>query len=118
VNLRKDLLAYVTRTVHLRTSCLALGVNDTTFLHVDFNDGKRVLVWQRGPGPDGSLVIVVANFSDFRTDTSAGAAAEYVIPEWPAGHTWREVTQQRDVPANFVGREPIFAWEAKVYRST
>ncbi len=84
-------------------------------LHVDFDDGKRVFVWQRGPGSDGSLVVVIANFSDFSTDMSAGAAAEYVVPNWPTGRTWREITQQRHVPANFAGREPIFAWEAKVY---
>jgi pullulanase len=116
VLLRQDLLAYVSRLVHLRTSSLALSVNDTSFLHVDFNDGKRVVVWQRGPGSDGSLVIVLANFSDFSTDTSIGSA-EYVVPNWPGGRSWREITQQRNVPANFVGREPIFAWEAKVYVS-
>jgi hypothetical protein len=116
--LRQDLLAYVSRLVHLRTGFSALSVNDTVFLHVDFNDGKRVLVWQRGPGSDGNVVVVLANFSDFSTDTSAGSAAEYVVPNWPAGRTWREITQQRDVPASFVGREPIFAWEAKVYIST
>jgi hypothetical protein len=118
VTLRKDLLAYVSRLVHLRTGCLALSVNDTTFLHVDFSDNKRVLVWQRGPGADGSLIIVVANFSDFNTDTSVGPSAEYVIPNWPGGRRWREITQQRDIPSAFVGREPIFAWEAKVYLST
>lgn len=117
VNLRKDLLAYVSRIVHLRTSCIALSVNDTSFLHVDFNDNKRVLVWQRGPGSDGSLVVVVANFSDFSTDSSVGPSAEYVIPNWPTGHSWREVTQQRLVASDFVGREPIFPWEAKVYLS-
>jgi glycosidase len=118
VLLRQDLLAYVSRLVHLRTGCLALSVNDTSFLHVDFNDGKRVLVWQRGPGSDGSLVVVVANFSDFSTDMSLGSAAEYFVPNWPGGRTWREITQQRDIPNDFVGREPIFAWEAKVYLST
>ncbi|WP_433964667.1 hypothetical protein [Tunturiibacter gelidiferens] len=117
VLLRQDLLAYVSRLVHLRTSSRALGVNDTSFLHVDFNDGKRVLAWQRGPGSDGSLVVVLANFSDFSTDTSIGSSAEYVVPNWPSGRSWREITQQRNVPANFAGREPIFAWEAEVYVS-
>ena len=117
VLLRQDLLAYVSRLVHLRTECLALSVNDTSFLHVDFNDGKRVLVWQRGPGGDGSLVVVVANFSDFSSDMSLGSTAEYLVPNWPGGRRWREITQQRDIPNNFVGREPIFAWEAKVYLS-
>lgn len=117
VLLRQDLLAYVSRLVHLRTECLALSVNDTSFIHVDFNDGKRVLVWQRGPGPDGTLVVVIANFSDFSTDTSPGAPGEYVVPNWPPGRSWREMTQERDIPPSFVGREAIFAWEAKVYRS-
>lgn len=33
----------------------------------------------------------------------------------PAGKRWREITQERDVPPQKVGREPIFPWEAKVY---
>ena len=40
------------------------------------------------------------------------------MPNWPAtppGRRWREVTQDRDVPREWVGREPIFPWEAKVY---
>jgi pullulanase len=113
--LRLDLLAYVSRLIKLRTSCLALGVNDTAFLHTDFNDGKRVLVWQRGPGPDGSMVVVVANFSDWGSGSSP--RAEYVIPNWPAGRNWTEVTLQRQIPAEWVGREPLFPWEAKVYSS-
>lgn len=113
--LRQDLLAYVSRLVKLRTTCPALGVNDTTFLHTDFNDGKRVLVWQRGPGPDGPNVVVVANFSDW--GTAPGQNAEYMIPNWPAGQHWREVTQGRDVPDVWAGREPLFPWEAKVYVS-
>jgi hypothetical protein len=44
--------------------------------------------------------------------------AEYVVPSWPAtpaGRRWREVTQNRDVPAAWIGKEPLFPWEAKVY---
>ena len=47
--------------------------------------------------------------------------AEYVVPGWPAsspGSVWREVSQDRLVPAEWVGREPIYAWEAKVYTTT
>ena len=113
--LRQDLLAYTSRLVKLRTRCVALSVNDTSFLHTDFNDGKRVLVWQRGPGVDGSLVVVVANFSDWGNGTAPGA--EYVVPNWPAGRSWQEITQQRNVPSDWAGREPLFAWEAKVYLS-
>ena len=44
---RKSIFDYVARLVRLRTSHPALAVNDTEFLHIDF-DGKRVLVWKRG----------------------------------------------------------------------
>ncbi len=112
--MRRRILAYVSRLVKLRTSSPALGVNDNSFIQVDFNDGKRVFAWTRGAaGMDP--VVVVANFSGF---ASSGAAAEYVVHGWPAtpaGRQWREVTQDRAVPQEWVGREPVFAWEAKVY---
>jgi pullulanase len=115
---RRRIFEHVARLVKFRTTCDALSVNDTAFLHVDFNEGKRVLVWQRGrPGIDDPLV-VVANFSDFVTAEATSPHAEYRIPGWPAtppGRKWREITQQREVPAEWAGREPIFAWEAKVY---
>ena len=40
------------------------------------------------------------------------------MPNWPTtlpGKRWREITQERDVPADWVAREAIFPWEAKVY---
>jgi len=116
--MRRSIFEYVSRLVRLRTSHPALGVLDTDFIHVDFSDNKRVLVWKRGmAGQDP--VVVVANFSDYATangltDSSAG----YVVPNWPqtpAGRQWREVTQQRAVAPTQIGREPIFPWEAKVY---
>lgn len=114
--MRHRILAYVSRLVKLRTSSPALGVNDNNFIHVDFNENKRVLVWTRGaPGMDP--VVVLANFSDF-VSTGVAAPAEYVVPGWPgtpAGKQWREVTQDRVVPPDWIGREPIFPWEAKVY---
>jgi pullulanase len=109
---RKDIFDYVAKLVHWRTTAKALAVNETQFIHVDFNDGKRVLVWQRGSGED--LVVVVANFSDY----SSPIFAEYIVPNWPAavpGKQWREVTQDRVVPNDKAGKEPIFSWEAKVY---
>jgi len=116
--LRHGIFDYVARLVHLRTSHPALGVNDTDFLHVDFNDNKRVVVWSRGTAGQDP-VTVVANFSDYETPNALiDANAEYVVPNWPptpGGRHWREVTQRRDVPAGRVGREPIFSWEAKVY---
>jgi len=112
--MRRRILAYVSRVVKFRTTSAALGVNDNNFIHVDFTAGKRVLVWTRGAA-GMNVVVVLANFSDF---VSTGSPAEYVVPDWPAtppGKQWREVTQDRVVPPDWIGREPIFPWEAKVY---
>jgi 1,4-alpha-glucan branching enzyme len=114
---RRRVFDYVARLVQLRTSHPALAVNDTDFIHVDFEEGKRVLVWRRGADAANPLV-VVANLSDFATADADNPNAHYDVPNWPAtpgGKRWREVTQQRDVPHEWIGREPIFAWEAKVY---
>jgi pullulanase len=113
---RRRIFDYVSRLVKFRTSYPALAVSDTNFIHVDFNDNKRVVVWRRGQ-PSDKVVVVVANFSDFATDRSK-PNAEYRVPNWPPtppGKHWREITQERDVPPEFVAREPIFGWEAKVY---
>ncbi|MFN6463756.1 MAG: alpha-amylase family glycosyl hydrolase [Nostoc sp. DedVER02] len=110
---RQRIFQYVARLVRLRKTYEALAVNDTKFIHVDFNDGKRVLVWQRGNKAD-RLVVVVANFSDYGTPPGS----EYRVPNWPAtpiGKQWKEITQERIVPSEWVGREGIFPWEAKVY---
>jgi pullulanase len=115
--MRQRILAYVSKLVQLRTTHPALGVNDTNFFHVDFNAGKRVLVWQRGDATTDP-VVVLANFSDFVTTDPSNPSSEYLVPNWPAtppGRSWREVTQNRPVPLNWIGREPIYAWEAKVY---
>lgn len=110
---RQRIFQYVARLVKFRKTSDALAVNDTQFIHTDFNDGKRVLVWQRGNQPD-NLVVVVANFSEYGT----AWGSEYKVPNWPAtpaGKQWKEITQERIVPAEWVGREGIFPWEAKVY---
>lgn len=115
---RRRVFDYVSHLVRLRTSYDALSVNDTDFIHADFNDGKRVVVWRRGERGSASQVVVVANFSDFGTANASNPDAEYRVPNWPAtpaGMRWREITQSRDVPVEWVAREPIFAWEAKVY---
>jgi pullulanase len=93
-------------------------VNDTDFIHVDLSPGRRILVWRRGTRGSRSQVVVVANFSDFITANAGSPSAEYRVPNWPAtpsGMRWREITQARDVPPEWVAREPLFAWEAKVY---
>ena len=114
---RRRIVEYVARLVKFRASSDALAVNDTDFIHVDFNDGKRVICWRRGQSGSDQQVVVVANFSDFKSMGPSGQA-EYRVPNWPqtpAGKKWREITQQRDIPAEWIAREPIFAWEAKVY---
>ncbi|HTB79937.1 MAG TPA: hypothetical protein VK717_03520 [Opitutaceae bacterium] len=110
---------YVSRLVGWRTQSDALAVNDVNFIHVDFNDNKRVLVWQRGVAGADEQVVVVANFSDYATPNGlTDPNAEYVVPNWPAtpaGKSWREIPQDRAVAPGAAGREPIFPWEAKVY---
>jgi hypothetical protein len=54
----------VARLVRFRTVYEALAVNDTSFIHVDVHDGKRVLVRQRGRESRGQVAVVVANFSE------------------------------------------------------
>ncbi|MDF5725112.1 MAG: alpha-amylase family glycosyl hydrolase [Rhizonema sp. PD37] len=115
---RRRIKEYVSRLIKLRTSYSALAVNDIEFIHVDFNDNKRVLVWRRGQPNSDKQVVVIANFSDFGTPDPLNPSAEYVIHNWPVtppGKHWREVSQDRDVLPAKVGREPIFPWEAKVY---
>jgi pullulanase len=113
---RKELFGYVARLVKLRTSHPALAVNDTDFIHCDFEEGKRVVVWKRGTSDP---VVVVANFSDYTTPFAPGPHAEYFVPNWPftpAGQQWYEVTQDRPIENGKPDRDSIFAWEAKVYR--
>ncbi len=115
---RQQLVEYVARLVNLRTTYDALAGNDTAFLHVDFEEGKRVIVWQRGRSDSDKVIVVVANFSNFGTSDPFSPTAEYRIPSWPhtpPGKVWREVTQDRLVPPEWEGREPLFPWEAKVY---
>jgi pullulanase/glycogen debranching enzyme len=113
---RRRIFQYVSRLVRFRVTSNALAMNDTRFIHTDFNDGKRVLVWQRGTGDQ--LAIVVANFSDYGTPNPTTPTAEYVVPHWvatPSGKTWREITQDRDVAPERIGKEPIYPWTAMVY---
>jgi 1,4-alpha-glucan branching enzyme len=110
---RQALFGYVATLVKFRTKCPALGEDDTEFFHVDASRGGRIMAWRRGRVGDGKLpVVVVANFSDENT-----SGPEYVVPNWPDRDQsgWREVSQGRSVPAEWVGREPLMAWEAKIY---
>ena len=110
---REMLFGYVAALVRFRTSCPALGQNDTKFFHIDGSRGGRIMSWQRvGSGPEDPLVVIVANLSDEDTP-----GEEYIVPGWPEKERpgWREITQNRPVPAEWVGREPLYHWEVKVY---
>jgi len=115
---RKEIFDFVSKLVKFRTATDALSVDDTAFIHADFDMGKRVMAWKRG-GPGQDPVVVVANFSDWGSDVSQ-PGAEYRINNWPAlaaGKRWIEVTQGYSVGTGWEGREPIYPWEAKVYAS-
>jgi pullulanase len=115
---RARIVDQVTRLVKLRTQAEGLWNNDTTFIHSDFNEGKRVMAWVRGTPGSLTMVVIIANFSDYMTPKAHESSAEYVINNWPQlpeGKRWHEVTQNRKVPREWAGREPIFPWEAKVY---
>ncbi|KAJ4297392.1 hypothetical protein N0V88_004312 [Collariella sp. IMI 366227] len=110
---RQALFGYVANLVKFRTKCPALGEDDTDFFHVDSSRGAKIMAWRRGRTGGGRMpVVVVANFSDESTPGS-----EYFVPNWPDRDQsgWREISQGRDVPQEWVGREPLLSWEAKVY---
>lgn len=118
---RARLFEYVSQLVKLRTLNPALGINETEFIHADFHEGKRVMAWLRGVRGTSTQVVVVANFSGWQSSPDSNGYSEYVIQNWPSippGMFWREVTQQRNVPQEWAGREPLYAWEAKVYVAT
>jgi pullulanase len=108
---RTRIFNYVANMVQFRKTCPALGDDDTDFIHVDESRGGKIMAWKRG-GQGQIPVVVVANFTDQDTEGPV-----YVVDNWPDQQVggWREVTQNRDVPAEWVGREPLMHWEAKVY---
>jgi pullulanase len=64
------------------------------------------------------LIQLRTTHSDFATPIPFDPRSHYEVPNWPAtppGRHWREITQARDVPQTWAGREPLFPWEAKVY---
>ena len=108
---RARIFDYVATLVNLRKNCPALGVNDTEFIHVDNSQGGKIMAWQRG-GQGQAPIVVVANFTDYDTP-----GPQYFVENWPERDRsdWREITQNRAVPAEWVGNEPLMHWEAKVY---
>jgi pullulanase len=110
---RKRVFDCTARLVALRKRSKALGVNDTSFIHMDFDHGRRIIAWVRGNPNRQDLVVVLANFSAESTPGN-----EYVVRNWPGtpeGRSWREVVENQSVPADRVGREPLSPWDAKVY---
>ena len=115
---RKDLLDAVSRLIKTRTSNPALWGDEVNFTHWDFQGDRKIMAWIRG-GSDDLPVVIVANFSSVKPDGN-----EYSVKGWPTVKTWkgkevkwREVTEGRNVPPEWVNREPVYAWEAKVYES-
>ncbi|HEY5961784.1 MAG TPA: alpha-amylase family glycosyl hydrolase [Polyangiaceae bacterium] len=111
---RRRIYKYVARLVDLRKTAAALSVNDTSFIHSDFTNGRRVLAWVRGRPGIEDPVVVVANFSD------AWWTGEYLVRNWPAtprGKRWREFTQGVDVatPSNGACNVPQSPWQARVF---
>lgn len=108
---RTRIFNYVANMVAFRKNCPALGDNNTKFIHVDASRGGKIMAWKRG-GQGKIPVVIAANFTDSDTE-----GAEYVVENWPDKETsgWREVTQGRNIPAEWVGREPLMHWEVKVY---
>ncbi|EXJ76187.1 uncharacterized protein A1O5_00695 [Cladophialophora psammophila CBS 110553] len=106
---RTRIFNYVATLIDLRKNCPALGLDDTSFIHVDNSRGGKIIAWVRGTT---NPVVVVANFTD--NDTPG---PQYYVPNWPNRdrNDWREITQNRAVPAEWVGKEPLMHWEAKVY---
>jgi 1,4-alpha-glucan branching enzyme len=108
---RSRVFDYVATLVELRKKCPALGYNDTEFIHLDQSRGGKIIAWKRG-APDQAPVVVVANFTDQDTP-----GEKYFVENWPERERedWREITQKREVPRGWVGREPLMNWEAKIY---
>ncbi|RPA83960.1 glycoside hydrolase [Ascobolus immersus RN42] len=106
---RKAVKEYVSNLIKLRGNHPALGSDEVDFFWSDYNDGKRVVAWRRGPRENP--VVVVANFSGWKS----GDGNEYVVGNWPSveGKSWKEAGLGRVVDKP--GREGVFDWEAKVY---
>jgi len=105
----RELFEFIQRMTYLRNTRSPLQQNSCRFLHQDFEDGKKLMVYQRGEGP--RQVIVVANFSN-------KFIPDYLIPNWPEleGRCF-EWTHQYYPENVFSGhfKENIYPFEVKVY---
>jgi pullulanase len=115
---RTQLKNYVARLIQLRTNSAALAVEDNNVFFTDFN-GKQVMAWTRGNEATSDLIVILANFSDYGTPDPADPSSQYIVSNWPAtppGRSWSEITQGLPVSPDSIGKEPIYPWDAKVYR--
>lgn len=112
---RKNIYNYVKRLIHFRENTKALQTDEVEFIHIDCDDTKKIIAWQRDFNQE--KVVVVANFSDYITPNALSEKSEYLIPRFPVleiGQSCYEITQNREVGSG-IGKETIFPWEAKVY---
>jgi len=96
---RQELFNYVARLVKLCTSHPTLSVNDTVFIHHDFSEDKRVVVWKRGS--DANPVVVVANFSDFTTPFAPGAQYGVLCAKLAAYSRWTSMVRSDAKPSHY-----------------
>ena len=109
---RSRIFRCVARLIELRKRSQALGVNDTSFIHFDFSNGRRIVAWVRGDDAN-TLVVTVANFSSVQITDS-----QYIVDNWPntpAGMKWRDTMQDGSPVVENAGQVPLGPWDAKVY---
>jgi pullulanase len=114
---RWELFEYVSRLVKFRTESDALSGDSVDFMHWDFSGDRKIMAWVRGGG-ETLPVVVVANFSGVKPEGDKYEIARLIsMAERVGGKEvkWRDVGQGRKIDAEWVGREPLFPWEAKVY---
>lgn len=112
---RKNIHNYVKNLIHFRKNTKALQTDEVEFIHVDCDEDKKIIAWQRNF--EKEKVVVVANFSDYVTPNALAEESKYIIPNFPTveiGQYCYEITQNREVVKK-IGKETIFPWEAKVY---
>ncbi len=82
-----DLQRYIKGLIWLRKHASALKSENIDFFHLD--EANKVLAWKRWDD-QGSLVAVVANFSD-------NSYSDYTLPGFPAEGGWHEYTFDYDL---------------------
>lgn len=118
---RREVFTKVSRLAKFRQESEALSHENLEFLQMEISEEKKLAVWQRGSGEN--IVITVANFSNYTTPEAGNSEGQEIIENWPKfdgyptplGKKWVEITSARDVSNDWIGKEPVYPWEAKVY---